>query len=331
MLIYPSNVSFETKASVDLLHKRQDKRERNEEHQAIVDWLTTIDYAAQQNDFISRRQEGTGQWLLDSEEFHEWLNQKQQTLFCPGIPGAGKTMITSIVVDNLCRRFENDGSVGIAYLYCNFRQQQDQKPGDLLAGLLGQLVQGRPSIPNNVKGLYERHKVRRAPASFDQISQVLQSIVASYSRTYIIIDALDECGISDGDCRKFLSEIFNIQAKTGASLFATSRFIPDIAENFKGSPSLEIRANDEDVRRYLDGHMSQLRSFVSRKPELQEEIKNEIVKAVDGMWVPPYAMIRPRELIFAQVPPCTTSPGFTDRNDITQSYQNCVEKAPNRF
>ena len=93
-LIRPSNVSFATKAGVDRLNQRQDNREYHEEQRAIVDWLTSIDYAAQQGDFISRRQDGTEVWLLDSDEFHGWLNQKQQTLFCPGIPGAGKTMIT---------------------------------------------------------------------------------------------------------------------------------------------------------------------------------------------------------------------------------------------
>ena len=109
-------------AAVDLLQQRQDNRERHEEHQVIADWLTPIDNAPQQNDFISRRQEGTGGWLLHSEEFQRWIDQKDQTLFCPGIPGAGKTMITSIVVDNLYTRFENDGSIGIAYIYCNFRR-----------------------------------------------------------------------------------------------------------------------------------------------------------------------------------------------------------------
>ena len=248
-----------------------------------MDWLTSIEYAAQQSDFINRRQEGTGKWLLDSAEFHGWLNQKQETLFCPGIPGAGKTMITSIVVDTLCKRFENDDSIGIAYLYCNFRQEQGQKPIDLLASLLGQFIQGQPSIPKSMKSLYERHKVKRTRPSFNEISEVLQSTMTSYSRTFIIIDALDECGTLDGGCGKFLAEIFNIQAKTGTCLFATSRFIPEIMEVFKGSPSLEIRANAGDVRKYLDGRMSELRPFVSRKPDLQEEIKTEIVKAVDGM------------------------------------------------
>ena len=276
-------MSFATTDGVVLLHERQDGRGCHEEHQAIVDWLTSIDYASQQSDLISRRQEGTGQWLLDSDKFHGWLNQTQQTLFCPGIPGAGKTMITSIVVDTLFTRFGNDGSVGIAYLYCNFRQQQNQKPADLLASLLCQFAQGQSTIPKSMERLYLRHKAKRTRPSFDEISQALQSVVASYSRTFIVIDALDECGASEGGYRKILPEIFNLQARTGTNLFATSRFIPNVTEEFKGSPSLEIRANDGDVRRYLDGHMLQLSPFVSRKPDLQEEIKNQIVDAVDGM------------------------------------------------
>jgi hypothetical protein len=39
-----------------------------------------------------RKHGGVGQWLLSSNEFQGWLNQNKQTLFCPGIPGAGKTM-----------------------------------------------------------------------------------------------------------------------------------------------------------------------------------------------------------------------------------------------
>lgn len=119
--------STETKEYVDRLHKRQEDRESRQEHRAIVDWLTPIDYAPQQSDFIARRQEGTGQWLLDSNEFQIWLKQSRQTMFCPGMHGAGKTIIASIVVDHVYTTFQNDASIGIAYLYCNFRRHQEQK------------------------------------------------------------------------------------------------------------------------------------------------------------------------------------------------------------
>jgi Cdc6-like AAA superfamily ATPase len=230
---------------------------------------------------------------LKSNEFQEWVNQSKPTLFCPGIPGAGKTIITSIVVEDLCIRFQNDASVGIAYVYCNFRRHEEQKPEDLLASLLKQLIQGQPSMPENVKSLYERHKKRTRP-SFNELSEALHSIIAGYSKVFIIIDALDECQVSDGSRKRLLSEILGVQAKTGASVFATSRFIPEIEKELEGSVSLEVRASDEDVRRYLDGHMFELPSFVAHNRSLQDEIKSEIVNAVDGMYVPPLCYyIRP--------------------------------------
>ena len=74
------------------------RRQHDQEHETILEWLTPLDYASQQSDIINRRQEGTELWLLTSEEFQKWVNQGKKTLFCPGIPGAGKTMMSSIVV-----------------------------------------------------------------------------------------------------------------------------------------------------------------------------------------------------------------------------------------
>jgi Cdc6-like AAA superfamily ATPase len=285
VLTQGSNISFAMKASVDQLHERQDDRERYEEHKAILNWLTPIDYAPQQSDFIARRQQGTGQWLLESERFQEWLTKREQTLFCPGIPGAGKTIITSLVVDYLHSKFQDDANVGIAYIYCNFRRQQEQKPEDLLASLLKQLIQEKHSMPEIMKDLYKRHKKKRTRPSVEEVSKVLYSVVADFSKTFIIIDALDECQVTNGSRMKLLSEILYLQTKIGVSLFATSRYIPEITKNLEGCVSLEIIASDKDVQRYIDGHILQLPSFVLRSPDLQEEIKTEITKAVDGMYV----------------------------------------------
>jgi Cdc6-like AAA superfamily ATPase len=260
------------------------KLERDEDME-ILNWLTPIDYAPQQTDYIRRRQPGTGQWLLDSTEYQTWLKTNKQTLFCPGIPGAGKTILTSIVINELYTKFQNDATIGIAYLYCNFQRRNEQKADDLLASLLKQLSQGRSSVPDSVKALYNQHKDKRhmTPASFDEISRALHSVAAKYSRVFIVVDALDECQVSDGCRMRLLLEIFNLQVRSGANILATSRFIPEIAEKFNGSPSLEIRARDEDVQKYLDGRISQSESELL-KP-YREEVKIKITKAVDGMYV----------------------------------------------
>jgi hypothetical protein len=259
------------------------RKAASQECRIIADWLTPIDYGPQHSDYFKSRQPGTGQWLLDSPKFHAWLETDEQTVFCPGIPGAGKTILTSIVVDYLYSKHEIDPSIGIAYIYCNFRRKDEQKIDDLLASLLKQFIQEQSSVPNSVKTLYNQHKNKRTRPSLDEISKTLNSVIPYYSRAYIVIDALDECQLSNGCRSTFLSSIFSLQAKTGAKLFATSRPIPDIQELFKGCLSLEILASDEDVGKYLNGHKSRLPAFVLRKPELQEEIMTEIVKAVEGM------------------------------------------------
>ena len=259
------------------------RHQHDQERVTILNWLTPMDYALQQHDYISRRQPGTGQWLLDSPQFKMWVETDKQTLLCLGIPGAGKTILTSFVVDILHTQFRGDLSVGIAYLYCDFRRQDQQEAEDLLASLLKQLTQGLPFLPDTVKSLYNRHNDKRTRPSFDEISRSLQSVATLYSKVFIIVDALDECRASNGCRARFLTEVFKLQAKCRANLFATSRFIPEIVKKFDGSTSLEIRASVQDVQRYVHNRIADLPSFVERNPKLQEDIKTEIVKAADGM------------------------------------------------
>jgi hypothetical protein len=221
---------------------------------------------------------------LDSAEYQEWLKNKQ-TLFCPGIPGAGKTIITAIVIDDLYTRFQRNPSIGIAYLYCDFRRQHEQQIESLLANLLKQLAEKQSSIPATVKVLYNQYKDKPKRPSFNEISKVLHSVTTLYSKVFIIVDALDECQVTDGCRTRLLSEILKLQAGGGANIFSTSRSIPEILETFKESVSLEIRARDEDVHRYLASHMTRLPSFVLSSLDLQNEIKATISNAVDGMCV----------------------------------------------
>jgi hypothetical protein len=154
---------------------------------------------------------------------------------------------------------------------------------DLLLSLLKQLAESLSPLPGAVRNLYDRHKPQRTRPSLDEISRSLQAVTTLYSRVFIIIDALDECQISDGSRQRFLSGLFDLQVKCGANLFATSRPILSIKKEFEGS-TMEIRASGKDVQRYLEGHMIRLPGFVVRSPELQEEIKTSIIKAVDGMY-----------------------------------------------
>ncbi|KAL2813752.1 nucleoside phosphorylase domain-containing protein [Aspergillus cavernicola] len=158
----------------------------------ILTWLTPITHGSEQSDIFTRATKGTGQWFLSSAEFHSWLSQAKQILFCQGIPGAGKTIMASIVVNHLQTVYQIRHRTEIAYVYCNFRRHSEQKPTDILANLLKQLVGRGPSLPKSMEVLYTRHKEIRTRPSLDEICRVLRSVVADYEKVYIVIDALDE-------------------------------------------------------------------------------------------------------------------------------------------
>ncbi|VUC20101.1 unnamed protein product [Clonostachys rosea] len=65
----------------------------DDEFQEVTRWLSSLDFAAKQVDFFNRRQRGTGEWLLSDARFKHWLEGKERTLWCPGLPGAGKTTL----------------------------------------------------------------------------------------------------------------------------------------------------------------------------------------------------------------------------------------------
>jgi hypothetical protein len=135
----------------------------------------------------------------------------------------------------------------------------------------------------SVKTLYKCHNREHTLPSFDEIVEALKSVAAQYSRVFIIVDALDECGVSNSERQRFLSAIFNVQGKTRANLFATSRINDNIASLFKEALCLPIRANNEDVERYLDRQMSLLQSDIL-DDALRDIIRREVIRVVDGMY-----------------------------------------------
>ncbi len=177
------------------------------------------------------------------------------------------------MVDYLNSRFSNESNTGIAYIYCNFQRQNEQNIDHLLASVLKQLTKSRPSMLGGVRDLYDEHWVQQTRPSLDEIVRVLHSVAATYSRLFVVVDALDECQASDGRRTRFLNELSTLQEKQGANIFATSRFITEISDHFKPNKSLEIRAKIDDVRGYLRGHMGRLPQCVQADLQLQEEIR----------------------------------------------------------
>ena len=70
-----------------------------DEDSGILEWLSPLEPQTRHYDIRSRRVEKVGDWLLQTEEYRNWLDGTGSdgpncpALFCHGGPGVGKTYI----------------------------------------------------------------------------------------------------------------------------------------------------------------------------------------------------------------------------------------------
>ena len=248
------------------LQLSKDHRERQE----LLEWISPLNFPAQQSAIFNRRQEGTGQWLFESPEFKKWLSKSGQTLLCRGIPGAGKTMLASITVDHLQRAF-HPKNIPVTYIYCDYKRQDEQTPANLIASILKQLLQHCDSIPESVRRSHRHHVNSVTRLALNEVYDMLTNEFAYFSRIYIVVDALDELTASGQVRQILLATLRSLQKAGNVHLIMTSRFIPPEFHHFQDFMLLEICASNDDVQRYVYGHMGDLAMSVKvirsyRKP-----------------------------------------------------------------
>lgn len=165
---------------VDTIRSNQE----NEQRRKSIARLSTIDFGATHDDISSSRAKGTGKWLLDSTAFRNWLQSPlNAVLWCYGIPGAGKTTMSSLMIDHLRTLQDDSLSSGVAGIYCTYKEPQTI--ANLLGSLLQQLVERLDELPPSLSG--ERSLSSR------EISTALIEVFPKYDQIFLVIDALDEC------------------------------------------------------------------------------------------------------------------------------------------
>ncbi|KAK5991992.1 hypothetical protein PT974_05388 [Cladobotryum mycophilum] len=251
------NKLTELSQDVKELHRGQEEQRR----QDILEWLTPINYSATQHEYFSKRHPETGKWLLQSQQFNEFVDCDATTLFCQGHPGVGKTILTSLVVDCLQQHGrKNNGLIGLAFIYCEFIKRHYQRTIDILSNFIKQLVQYLPQIPTVIRMLYKKFKdipaSSRSNRDVPEFIKALGSLISNdLGKAFIVIDALDECG----DANALLKEVIPLSSDKKVKLFATSRPNDEFAERFDRGLSMHVSANADDVQSYIQGRLPEFK------------------------------------------------------------------------
>ncbi|KAL8932770.1 MAG: hypothetical protein Q9216_006685, partial [Gyalolechia sp. 2 TL-2023] len=171
----------ETSKRLKRLEDDGTKKALQEERKAIIDWLSPLQYRKRQSEILDNAIP-LGQRFLKSEEFQAWSAGRSWWLYGYGLPGSGKTVLSSIVVHQLQEQ-HLAARIPVLCVYLNYKEP-NQTIRCIIGSLLKQLVQfeGDDFKSPEVRRLF-RDASREAPP-------LLSDLVI------IVVDALDEASPS---------------------------------------------------------------------------------------------------------------------------------------
>ncbi|KAJ6506847.1 ankyrin repeat-containing domain protein [Mycena sanguinolenta] len=253
------------------------------ERSTIIEWLSPINPFQRQRDIFSTLEPGTGEWLLEDPKFKAW-EAGSKPLWCHGIAGAGKTMLTSLVVHHEESRREN---IGLAWIYLNYKETDSQTSSNIFGSFLKQLALTLKLIPAGLRELYHHHHARQIRPTAEELIHEFPAMIAAYSQVYLILDGFDEC---PKDRRHIISKMLVTIIGGSVCLMVTSRSHLRPDSYFPDIEILEIRPADDDIARFVDQQISEsppLSKYIRVQPQLAGEIRTAVVKNAQGMFLLP--------------------------------------------
>lgn len=134
-------------ATTQQLHLTTTKMASTQHYAELMAWVCPYDGHPLDNHqaALRSRQSGTGSWLTESAAFREWSQHDHGIFWLRGLPGCGKTILVSTVVEYVQSFLvaKNQG-IALAYFYSDYRNPAKQNLDACLGTLVRQLLDHNP-------------------------------------------------------------------------------------------------------------------------------------------------------------------------------------------
>ncbi|KAH8709790.1 Vegetative incompatibility protein HET-E-1 [Beauveria bassiana] len=164
------------------------------------------------------------EWIFGDEQFKQWqTNNDKNQLWISGDPGKGKTMLLCGIIDNFT--IQKNKQLNVAFFFCQATDASFNNANAVVRGLLYMLVKQQPALMTHIRkscqnGMGKRQF--RGTTAWEALSVVFTEVLNDpmLDRTYLIVDALDEC-VNDQLC--LLKLILATSHLKGAKWLLSSR------------------------------------------------------------------------------------------------------------
>ncbi|KAJ5901293.1 hypothetical protein N7504_007286 [Penicillium tannophilum] len=259
----------------------------------VSQWLKSPHTDVDQYNFTKVRLDypDSGKWLLDNQSFKEWFDPSfpkiPPLLWVSGIPGSGKTILASSIVEQ-AQRLSTKPTV--LFFYCKHDDPEHDNFLSLARGILAQILHQDKDL---LTYFYEeRSKSKEAVLSApDQVRRLLALAFQRCKNTYIILDGLDECKRDD---RKEIVQWFirlveklPVNESSRIRCLFTSRDDGPGRKDFDGMFSLSIRQEDMrgDLQHYCQFQADKLKTKLWLSLDRTQEISDTVFKRAGAMFL----------------------------------------------
>jgi hypothetical protein len=259
----------------------------------IQRWLPAPDPSINYEKALKQRQHDTGLWFLEGELYASWQRDPASSLWLYGIPGCGKTVLSSTILQDLLRHCDSNPEHIVIYFYFDFNNSEKQDVVRMLRSLVYQLSWQAAEVPASLRALFSSCKDGKRQPPLDALLQAVRQIIQQLPQVYIMLDALDEC-TERTELMETLETIAGWKL-LNMHLLVTSRRERDIESSLKGFVDLQngiclqVEVVDKDIEQYVRQRLSDDKGLNKwgKDIALRHEIESALMKGSKGMSVQP--------------------------------------------
>jgi len=270
-------------AMADLASAPGDQRNK------IIQWVAANDMVGGFHQSVcDQRQPGTGDWFLQGDTYQRWKASAASFLWLHGIPGSGKTVLCSSIINDAVSYCSLRVNHHLAFFYFSFSDEARQSTDACIRSVLRQLLLQRDTLPARVVDIWK--KSGHTQPALDTWREMLHAVVEGNRETFVLVDALDECPSLSGERERLLKFLRSLVEMHLPSLhiLVTSRKVSDVERvlgqlGHFGPFGIRNAEVDRDIVKYVEVEIGQDSVMQQWPAGLRHEVERELGSRANGM------------------------------------------------
>lgn len=168
--------------------------------------------------------------------------------------------------------------IAVACFYFDIAAQKEQSAASMLGALLKQVVSGMDPIPEEIVDMFQKQKkiIGGRRLRLPEIVRLMGSLSSS-QRTFICLDALDECAAADrAKILISLRDIIKMSPTTRVFMTGRPHVGGEVEKHLPGGAVVSISPRKDDIIRFIRRKLAE----DTTPDEMDERLESEIVRKI---------------------------------------------------